>query len=169
MDTPVRHRQKIILGSAVDIDDISAVHGIDVHIDGVNGVGDKYGVIPAEKVGDVSCVGLSSVGNEYLVNVKLNAEAAVMFGDSLSQKIIALLGTVAAEGLSLAHFIGCSVHSLYDSFPERKCYITYAKTYYRSFGVFLFKSADALCDIAEQITFFQLKKIFVKFSHSFLR
>ena len=56
MDAPVGHRQEVIFGSTVDVDDVPAVHSIRIHVDGIYGVGDKDCIVLAEKVCDVAGV-----------------------------------------------------------------------------------------------------------------
>ena len=72
---------------------------------------------------------------------------------SLAQEVVALFGTVTAEALSLAHFIGGIMHSPNHCFAERESYIAYSKADNRSVRFFLLKYRNTFSYLAEEVAF----------------
>ena len=97
----------------------ASAHDIGVDVDGIDGVSDADGAVATEYVANISGVALGAVADKDFVNVHLNAaRTEVSVDDGLPQKLVSLLGTIAAEGLLVPHLLNGLVHGLYDGWSQ---------------------------------------------------
>lgn len=143
-----------------------ADHDVGVDIDWVNGVGDGDGVAVAENVEDVACVALGTIGDEDVIGADVEASIAVLY-HRFSQECVALLWTVATEGVAVAEFVDGFVHCFADgerewlgdvadaTFDEVLCLVR----------VRLSVGRDAATDFWEKVASFELEKVIVDVCH----
>ncbi len=86
--------------------------GVDVHR--IDRVGHGHHAVERKDLLHVGGVALGSVGDEDLIRLHLGALAAVVGRDGVKQKLIALLGTVAAKGLFARHLVGAGLERVHD-------------------------------------------------------
>ena len=132
----------MILGSGGHVNDIcpalrffiifasSASHRIGVDVHGVNRIAHSDDVISGKDVADIAAVALGAIGNKDLIFVDFNAaRAEIIIGNSLAKEIVALLGTVAVEGVDTRHIVNSSMHCINYGRRQGSSYIADAHLY----------------------------------------
>ena len=121
----VRQRQKAVFGIRVAIDDLPARHDVDVHIGGIDRIGDEHGIVLSEQIEQIAQVALCAVADEDFINRKCHAVLGVIAGDGLTQEGIALFGgNVAVEAAGRAHLQGGFLHGFGHGWAEWPGYIS---------------------------------------------
>ena len=93
----------------------AACHGIGIHIDGIDGIGDRHAAGQGEQFLDVGHVALGTVADEDVRGVHLHTVGpVVMRGDGLAQEIIALFRAVPLEGGGRGHLVHCRMQGRDD-------------------------------------------------------
>ena len=155
-------RNEVVLGITGHVDHIrpSTVllntcpsdHHIRVDIDGIDRIGNANGVIPAHQFLNVSRITLGTVVDEHLVTVEMNAaREEVVLQDGITQEIVTLLRTVAAESLTGGHLVGSLMNGFNHGGCQRLGNITDAKTDYINLRVGGLEGIHLLGNISEQV------------------
>lgn len=93
-----------------------AEHDVGVEVNRVYRVGYGEFQVVAEDFLDAGDVGLGAIADEDFVQIEVDAARLVVaVDDSLTEEVIALFRTVAAEGFGFAHFVDGLVHGVDDS------------------------------------------------------
>ena len=144
----------------------AAGHGVGVNVHGVHRVAHGHHVVDVEDVADVAAVGLGAVGDEDLVVGDVDAAVVeVALGDGGAQEVVALLGAVAVERLSLRHVLDGGVHGLNDGRRKRARHVTDAHLDELGLGVRLGVRGGAARDFGEQVAAGEFLVIRVDLSH----
>ena len=114
----LRHGQKTVFPRGRRIHDTPPGHHIGIHIDRIDGVGHKDGIVYIEQVQDIPDVAFRTVAHKDLVLRQHNAAPGVITHQSLLQKAVALLRTVPLKGLGFCHLEARSRHLLRDGGPS---------------------------------------------------
>ena len=135
-----------------------ADHDVGINIDGVDGVGDGHAVAGPEDVEDVAAIAFGTVGDENFIVLDFqSAVAEVVLRDGASEKIVALFRSIAAEGVTMAHFIDRGVQRFEAGGGERFGHITDAAA--DDFGggvrVGFAEGFDAARDFGEEVAGFE--------------
>ncbi len=140
----------------------TAVHHVGVDIDGIDGVGDRHGVVPAHQLANVARVTLGSVVDKNLIGVKMHAPwQEVVLYDSLSKPQVSLLGPIAVEGLLLSHVVDSLVHGLDDGRAERLRHVADAEADDLGLRMGGLEGIHFLGYVSEEIVLLQLQEMFV--------
>ena len=93
-----------------------AEHDVGVEVNRVYRVGYGEFQVVAEDFLDAGDIGLGAIADEDFVQIEVDAARLVVaVDDSLTEEVIALFRTVAAEGFGFAHFVDGLVHGVDDS------------------------------------------------------
>ena len=139
-----------------------AYHGVGVDIDGIDGVGDAYGVVPSHDVADIARIALRAVVDEYLRHVEVYAaRQEVVLQYRLAQEVVAALRAVASERSFRRHLVNSLVHRLDDGGCEGLGDVSDAEAYHALVGMRDFVCVDFLCDVCKQVTVREFQKVFV--------
>ena len=119
-----RKRQKAVLFRRHRVNDLSPGHHVGVDIDRIDRISDEHRVVLIEEIQDVAEIRLRTVRDEDLVEGELYAELLIIRLNRCLQEIVALLRTVATEGLGHAHLLRCFHHRIDDGLRQRTGDIT---------------------------------------------
>ena len=155
-------RNEVVLGITGHVDHIRPTtvllntcppnHHIRVDIDGIDRIGDANGVVPAHQFLNISRITLGTVVDEHLVTVEMNAaREEVVLQDGITQEIVTLLRTVAAESLAGSHLVGSLMDGFNDGGCQRLGYITDAQTDHINLRVGGLEGIHLLGNISEQV------------------
>ena len=137
-----------------------AYHHVGVDIDGIDGVGNTNIVVPVEQFLEVARIRLSTIVDEHLVDIQPHTtRQEVVLHYRLTQEVVALLGTISAEGLSMCHLIHRLVHSLCNGRTQRLGNIANAKRYYVSLGMGNLECLHPLGYVGKEIVLLQVKEM----------
>ncbi len=107
----------------------AATHGVAIDVDRIDRIGHTERVLEAEDIADVAGIALGTVVDEDLVTLEGNATWREVIGDDgVLQERIAMLRTVATEGLAAGHLIDRLVQSLDDGWTQWLCDVADAET-----------------------------------------
>ena len=105
-----------------------STHDVRVDVNGIDGVGDTDAVVPAHQLADVAGIALGTIVDKDFAGVEVYASGQkIVLHDGLTQKQIALFGTVAMKTFLHRHVVHGLVHGLDDSGTQRPCHIAYAE------------------------------------------
>ena len=139
-----------------------AYHHVGVDVDGIDGVGNADGVVPAHQFLNVSGVGLGSVVDENLVEVEVYAaREKVVLEYGLAQEVVALLGSVAAKALPGSHLVGGTVHGLYHRRAKGLRHVAYAERDDVGLGMSHLEGVHLLCYIGKQVVAGEFQEMFI--------
>jgi hypothetical protein len=141
-----------------------ARHDIGIDIDRIDRVRDCDFVLVAKYIEDIPAIGFRAVRDKNLIIGNLDvAVAIIMLRDCGSEKFVALLGTIAAEGFTFSEFIYRLLHRVDRHGWERLRDIadSAANQTFGRFGISLAKLADTTRNFRKQITSLKLEIIFV--------
>ena len=142
-------------------------HGVGVHVDGVDGVADRYLVVHVEQVADVTGVALGAVRDKHLVDGEVDAAGfVVVLDDGLAQEVIALLGAVAVEGLGAREVVNGGVHGSDDRRGQRAGHVSDAHLDELGIWVLLLVGSGLVGDIREEVASRQLGVVQIDLSHA---
>ena len=138
----------------------AAYHHVRVDINRIDRVSHTYKVVPMQQLLKVACVALSTVVNEDLVSVEVDAtRQEVVLQNGLAQEVVALLGTVAAETLGGGHLVDSPVHRLDDGRTEWLCDIANTKRYDIDLGMHHLEGIDLLGDVGEKVVVLEVQEV----------
>ena len=157
---------KDALVAAVAVVAGAAGHDVGVEIDRIDGIGNGDAGVGGEDFLNVAAVALGAVGDEDLVRFDLAAARLVVVpGDGLAQEGVALVGTVALEGLALGHLVGGGVERGDAHRRQRLGDVTDAEADEGPAGIGLLERGDAAGDVSEKIRRLELGVVFVDADH----
>ena len=170
---------KPVFGGAGEINDASisagfvgiagvADHDIGVDVNGIDRVGDGHAVAGAEDVEDVAAVALRAVGDkDFVVGDVEPAVAKIVLRDGLAEEVIALFGSVSAEGVAVAEFIDRFVQRLTAGRGEGFGHITdpAANDPAGRVGMSLGESFDPPRNLGKEVAGFEFGIVFVEVGH----
>ena len=113
----------------------------------------------------VGGVALGPVRHEDLVGRHLGALAAVVGRYGVEQKIVALLGTVAAKGLLARHLVGAGLERVYDGRRQRQHHVADAQPDDASLWVGRRIGPHPFSDLGEQVASLQLLIVGIDLGH----
>ena len=87
----------------------ASAHYVRVDINRINRVGYAYGIGLRKYVAEVARIALCAVADKHLRGVDIES-GIVVFDDGTAQKLVTLLGTVAAERVGRSHLVDCLMH-----------------------------------------------------------
>ena len=163
VNTMVRYlRHEIVLRRAWQVVDVApasvlqhsgtTAHHVRVDVYGIDRVGHADGIVPTYYLADVARIALSSVIDEHLRRVNLDAaRSEVVLYYSFAKEVVATLGAVTVERGFRSHLVHSLVHRLDDSGAERLRYVTYAKTDDTHLRVRHLEDINLLGDVGKQI------------------
>ena len=106
-----------------------AAHDVGVEVYGVDRIGYGKGQVAAKDFLDAGNVGLGTVTDEDFVQFQIDtARFIISVNDGLTEKIIALFGTIAAERFGFSHFIDSFMHRFDDGRSQRAGYVADTET-----------------------------------------
>ncbi len=151
-----------IAPATISIGTATTNHHIGIDVYRIDGVGDSYEVIPMEQFLEVTCVGLGSVVDEYLVGIEVDAtRQEVVLDNGLAEKVITLFRAIATETGCSSHLVGSSVHRLDNGRTERLGDIANTQRDDISLRMHHFEGIHLLGDISEQIVVLEVEEMYV--------
>ena len=106
-----------------------AAHDVGIEIYRIYRIGYGEGQIAAEDFLDAGCICFGTVADEDFIQLQIDAPCFIIaVNDGLTEKIVTLFRTIAAEGFGLAHFIDGFMHRFDDGRGQRTGDVANAET-----------------------------------------
>ena len=141
-------------------------HHVRIDVNRINGIGDGDNVLGPEDVEDIPRVALRAVGDENLVRRNSHAtRLVIILGNGVTEKVVPLLGPVAAKRLAATHLVDGPMHGLDHGRRQRLGHVADPQANDLRLRILGRELRDAAADLGKQIACLQLQKVIVDFRH----
>ena len=157
--------QSRVLAALISVPGISH-HYIGIHINRIHWIRDSDRLSHPEDIENISTVALRTIRDENLIRLYIQSTVGVVC-DSLPQKVIALLRTVAPKTSSLTQLINSLFHRCSCSKRKRLGHVANptANETLRLVGFCIRIRIHSPSDLREEVACLELQEIFVDLSH----